>query len=1742
MTLILSAMLAGTSVLGNLSASVSAAETTMEQNLENGMIVNMDMDGDYEDSVSGNAPVFAGEGHVTYEQGVKGEAMRFSEGATTATRLEFSDREDLQFEEDDAFTIGVWVKVRGIDGDPIDPTLLGTKDWDLGHNNGFTLAIRDNYFNFNTKSVSLHTRYDNKFATTFEDQWHFVVMTQDEHGSSAIYVDGQKGTNQEVTDVGNNDVASGAFTIGATFKGSYGCKDQVAFDELKIWDRVLDQEEIDYLYANTADLQISGPDVIDLSSGQESEAVYRLDSAGSIEGNIEWSCDREDVRIVSVSDTVINVLVSPQCETGFFTLRAKRNEETYEKTVEITRDIQPVRASIKGDDVLSVKAGESSLHEYSLALYNQHNVPVANDAVNWKITSSSEGISLLKQGQHTELRVSSDAELPAEVTLEAACGEWKDSMHIHVIEEGSLPAQIMDKAEYYLPFEEDLQDVNGHALSVQGDDISLTEDGGLGNGAVFTKGSYIDFGKTDLSNASIAFSIRSDHFTGVKDPCILGNKNWDPWEGSGFTFAYSMNSKDTYKNRLAYRSASGKDLFVSHTDGRWNDIVLSFETDHDAYRIYVDGELQDSVTTDGFVEDWQNGCFDGSTLKLGNDGTGHYPANSSEDSSYVFTLGYFLISNEVLSDEDVSLLHRMRKEERKVGVELVGSDSIAASSVYTADVHIDQQQAEQVKGIVFDVQYDPEVMTFADHQTYMSGIKVETDVFRDRIRISMHGEDGLPTGNIINYINTRIAKLHFQVKDVQEAKESSISVKNIRLYADEGLNERLYDEEAAGSTIQFAVCPNKIFDLNEDGVIGAGDVSLAPQEIKEKVAEQAAIYPYKRVVSVTMDGGGIAWSEDDAWYFQDQLGDAKGLDNVRTNTYAMELHNQEFATSYSAITVNPPISGHNYIAMLTGQNWPELPKEYQYVNDTATKYYWADFGKEEPLYPTVFKAIKDQDPRRTLAMFAEWKAIEEGLIEPDAGAVSLSGDGRIVFDQASAYINENPDLFKKTAYMFLQSDVMDLHGHSYGYFVDSYYEKLKSYDAWWKELIDALKENGFYEDTLIISNADHGGSVYQDEDGSAYGNHVVYEWPQDRTIYFSVGGQTVNKGAKLEGGRTTDLAGIVLEALRMEKPASMSNTGVFDERMFLPQEELKQNGRDVEEVQFIRNTQNAGHARITLENVKNEITTIDTVIYTGDNVLKEVRSEGDILRQKHEDDRLYLTIAFDPKTKPEADLYFEQDADDSLKIEEVMLGTAEGKEIYSDLSNMAKDLGDDAQQDKEELNQAIEQAEALHEEDYTAASWAVLQEALNAAKAIAADEEADQETIDAAAAKLNAAIEALEKVSESASDAAVQALRNMVDKAIALGAEDAALNEAITNAQAVLAKEAPSATEVVTALLDLSEAMQALNTDESTDALRADVRATIDFINENILNDVEGLRPGKVQALKDAVAAAQNVVDNPEATADELKAANKAMTKAAQELWEIVTKAELEALIEAANGYLDGDYTAESLAALQAAIDAAQAVAINDDATTAEVTEAITNLSDAIANLESIQLDKNALEHEIELVSEMVANIDDYIASSVEGLADKLADAQNVLNNATSQAEIDEATKSLREARLNARTKADVSALEALTAYVNSLDLRAYTTESADSVLVLADRALAKMNDPEITQEEVDALAEELQSVIDALQPVSEENVTTPDNSTTGSTTTDTTNTAAADMSGMMIALMAAAGAAAVAVYRRKRS
>ncbi len=276
---------------------------------------------------------------------------------------------------------------------------------------------------------------------------------------------------------------------------------------------------------------------------------------------------------------------------------------------------------------------------------------------------------------------------------------------------------------------------------------------------------------------------------------------------------------------------------------------------------------------------------------------------------------------------------------------------------------------------------------------------------------------------------------------------------------------------------------------------------------------------------------------------------------------------------------------------------------------------------------------------------------------------------------------------------------------------------------------------------------------------------------------------------------------------------------------------------------------------------------------------------------------------------------------------------AAAQAIRDAINNLVEN-GEQPATDKDALNEAIAAAEALDGEDYTTNSWNALTSALETAKTVAADESATQEEVDNAANALNGAKAALQV---KASKAAIDALQNVVNKANAL--QEDSLAELIAAAQALLDDPAnASSTAVVSAMLDLSEAMADLNTDESSDKLKEDLLATIDYIEENILPNLDNVRPGKVQELETAIAQAYQVYNNANATDDEIRAAIRTLSEKAQELWEIVSKAELNALIEAAEAIEADGYTAESYEALQAAIAAAKGTAADDNATTSDVT------------------------------------------------------------------------------------------------------------------------------------------------------------------------------------------------------------
>ena len=250
-------------------------------------------------------------------------------------------------------------------------------------------------------------------------------------------------------------------------------------------------------------------------------------------------------------------------------------------------------------------------------------------------------------------------------------------------------------------------------------------------------------------------------------------------------------------------------------------------------------------------------------------------------------------------------------------------------------------------------------------------------------------------------------------------------------------------------------------------------------------------------------------------------------------------------------------------------------------------------------------------------------------------------------------------------------------------------------------------------------------------------------------------------------------------------------------------------------------------------------------------------------------------------------------------------------------------------------------------------------------------------------------------------------------------------------------------------------------------------------------------------------------------------------------MWEIVNKDELNAVIASAKAIKAEGYTEESYDVLQEAIKAAEKVAANDDATTTEVSNAITAITDAIAGLEKTDIvDKSALEYEIGLAEIIVANIDDYRPSTVEGLADKLAAAKAVFEDATAtQKAVDEAAATLREARLAARVKADLTALEEAIEKAKRYDLSKYTKESAQSLRDAISNAEKVLKDEAAIQEEADAAEKALNDSMKKL--VLKNNVEGE---------ADSTNTGATNQTAAFTGLFAVAGTSLLIIMRKRKA
>lgn len=394
-------------------------------------------------------------------------------------------------------------------------------------------------------------------------------------------------------------------------------------------------------------------------------------------------------------------------------------------------------------------------------------------------------------------------------------------------------------------------------------------------------------------------------------------------------------------------------------------------------------------------------------------------------------------------------------------------------------------------------------------------------------------------------------------------------------------------------------------------------------------------------------------------------------------------------------------------------------------------------------------------------------------------------------------------------------------------------------------------------------------------------------------------------------------------------------------------------------------------------------------------------------------------------------------------------------------------------------------------ETYTVESLQALQAAIDAAQDVLDDENATQETVDAQTSAINAAMDALVKKPvvdktelKKAVDAAKEFASSEENKEKYTEDSWKTLEDAMKAAQDVLDKPEATQKEVDDALTALTEAKENLKTKEPSVEKpgKAELEETVNDAKAFVggLENPEMYTEESLNALNEAIESAEIVLASETATQDEINDAMRRVKEAKENLAQkkpaVATEALENAIANARELANDtATYTEESRTALNAAVDAAQKVLEDANATQETVDKQTEAVEAAIKALVKIKVpaETDKLKEAVKEAEELVKDTKKYSEESRNALTDAIALAQEVLEdtNAT-QETVDKALEAVNAAKEalvevgNLRNVVDEAAK--LTGETNK-----YTEDSVKALQAAIDEAKKVLGNPKATKDEV---------------------------------------------------------------------
>lgn len=424
-------------------------------------------------------------------------------------------------------------------------------------------------------------------------------------------------------------------------------------------------------------------------------------------------------------------------------------------------------------------------------------------------------------------------------------------------------------------------------------------------------------------------------------------------------------------------------------------------------------------------------------------------------------------------------------------------------------------------------------------------------------------------------------------------------------------------------------------------------------------------------------------------------------------------------------------------------------------------------------------------------------------------------------------------------------------------------------------------------------------------------------------------------------------------------------------------------------------------------------------------------------------------------------------------------------------------------------------ARGYDEDHTTTSSWKAYKEAVDAAWLIMDNEQSAQREIDACCDTLR---EAIEQLAKRATPATIQSLEAQIKKGWALQSDVSeetfvALKTVLESAEIILAKEDKKdikAQDVQTAMMMIANEIDKLQ----IPSMQQTLRILIEQANIVLNSDVSDIRPTNVQALKAAVKAAQQLLDEGCSDQQVLQNASLRITKCMQELYKIADKQMLVDLVASLNAadLQEKSYTQASWNAYLNALQAANDMIKNDDASVEDVEQCYASMMQAVAELTKV-VNKDALAYHIDIIKEMIDQFDAYVPSSVRGLRELYEQAVAAYDDETiTYAQVQALCEQLAKAEANARLYPDKHVLQEMLESVKRMNLARYTSQSQQELQRIVDVCEQVMNNPEATAEEVEQVVQSLKSAVSQLveiqtKPSIDKNTDSTDDTSTITTT-----------------------------------